>query len=86
MKYRSKQIVEAVQWDGQADTANAFIGESYGTDWLYVLGRGQGSIMIPGCDHDDIEVGDWIVKDWDDEPFSIWTDTSFKREFELAES
>lgn len=63
MKFRKKPVViEAVRWDGSSDTANAFIGESYGVDWEYAE-IGSEDILIPtlegkmrGC------VGDWIIK------------------------
>ena len=60
--YRSRKVVEAVQWDGSADTANEFIGEQYGTDWEYLPGKTD--IMIRGfgglCER--VEVGQYLVK------------------------
>jgi len=36
-KFRKKPVeVEAIQWDGLAETANSFLGENYGTDWEYL--------------------------------------------------
>lgn len=59
MKYRKKPVViEAVQWDGKADTANTFIG----TDWRYG-GTGGGAIIIPTLEGEMCgEVDDWIIK------------------------
>jgi hypothetical protein len=35
-QYRKKPVViDAVQWDGDASTANLFIGERFGVDWWY---------------------------------------------------
>ena len=61
MKYRKKPVViEAVRWDGNADTANAFLGEAYGTDWKYAA---DGSaLLIPTLEGEmRCELGDWII-------------------------
>jgi hypothetical protein len=63
MKYRKKPVVvEAVRWDGDPDTANTFIGESYGVDWEY-FEKGSDAIRIPTLEGDHRgEVGDWIIR------------------------
>lgn len=71
MKFRKKPIViNAVQWDGSADTANTFIGDGYGTDWRYESAESQ-RIFLPLLEGDRIDVqgwwcavdiGDWIIK------------------------
>jgi hypothetical protein len=62
-KFRKKPVVvEAVQWDGKADTANRFIGERYGVDWDYA-GQHDSAIIIPTLEGNHRgEVGDWIIK------------------------
>lgn len=60
MKYRKKPVViEAVQWDGDATTANQFIGERYAVDWAY-----DGSdLIIPTLEGNmRCGLGDWIIK------------------------
>jgi hypothetical protein len=55
-------VIEAVQWDGLADTANIFIGESYGKDWWYAS-YNDVSIIIPTLEGNHVGlVGDWIIK------------------------
>lgn len=62
MKYRKKPVViEAVQWDGSADTANQFIGERFGVDWRFA--ENSDSIIIPTLEGDHRgDVGDYIIK------------------------
>lgn len=62
MKYRKNPVViEAVRWDGSASTANAFIGEAFGTDWKYE--EGSNRIIIPTLEGDHTgDVGDFIIK------------------------
>lgn len=62
-KYRKKPVViEAVQWDGLASTANDFIGDGYGTDWEYES-QPSGNIIIPTLEGNHLcRVGDWIIK------------------------
>jgi hypothetical protein len=59
-------VVNAAQWDGSADTANAVLGERYGVDWQYAS---RESDELRGNPNDDTEfrvtVGSWIVKDED---------------------
>ena len=66
-KFRRKPAeVEAVRWDGSADTANRFLGERYGTDWEYCA-LNEGEILVP---HESAgmsggmygKIGDWLVK------------------------
>lgn len=84
MKYRSKRIVEAVQWDGQAPTADDFLGQNYGPDWAFSNVR-KGTILVLDKDGEnvDVEVGDWIIKE--DDGYEVWSDKRFKEEFELAQ-
>jgi hypothetical protein len=69
-KFRKKPVViEAVQWDGSASTANAFIGEGFGVDWWYEIPIGERPgeeslrIVIPTLEGNHIgDIGDWIIK------------------------
>ena len=63
-KFRKKPVViEAVQWDGESGTANAFIGEAYGTDWQYATAANS-EIFIPSPDGKGLyQIGDWIIKE-----------------------
>lgn len=62
-QYRKKPVViQAIQWDGNADTANKFIGESYGVDWDYINSDDRG-ILIPTLEGTmKCNLGDWIIK------------------------
>lgn len=62
-KYTKKPVtIEAVIWDGSADTANRFIGESFGVDWWY-LSQGSNSIVIPTLKGNHTgNIGDYIIK------------------------
>ena len=62
MKYRNKPVViDAVQWDGKADTANAILGDRYGFDWEYTY-KESSSLTIPTNEGRKIaQVGDWII-------------------------
>ena len=62
-KFRKKPVViEAIRWDGDASTANVFIGESYGLHWWYDE-PGSQNIVIPTLEGKMIcGVGDWIIK------------------------
>ena len=59
-KFRKKPIViEAVQWDGSAETANSFLGGNYTVDWEY---EGQ-DLIIPTLEgRMKANLGDWIIK------------------------
>jgi len=61
-QHRKKPVViEAMQWNGDADIANSFIGERYGTDWKYA--NNNESIIIPTLEGDMLgNVGDYIIK------------------------
>lgn len=63
MKFRKKPIeIEAILWDGSADTANSFIGEAFGVDWEYAS-QSESAIVIPTLEgRMRGELGDWIVK------------------------
>lgn len=62
-KYRKKPVViEAVLWDGKANTANEFIGESYNKYWWYAS-TDDPRIVIPTLEGNHIgQVGDYIIK------------------------
>ena len=62
MKYRKKPVViEAIKWDGDSGTANAFLGERFGIDWEYA--PGERAVIIPTKEgRMRGEVGDWIIK------------------------
>lgn len=63
MKYRKKPVViDAILWDGSAETANLFLGERYTQDWEYAS-KGEQAILIPTLDGKMRgEVGDYIIK------------------------
>ncbi len=62
-KFRKKPVVvDAVRWDGNADTANGFMGERYGVDWEYEEGSSRITLLIPGMPV-SVNVGDWIYRD-----------------------
>lgn len=76
-KYQQKSIVvDAVLWDGSSSTANAFIGEDYGGDWVYrapddlgiLISTPQGSAL-------SVECGDYIIKGAGGELFTCSADT-----------
>ncbi len=62
-KYREKPVViEAVQWDGSTDTANAFLGDRYSVDWEYENAESN-RMLIPTLEGKMIcSIGDWIIK------------------------
>jgi hypothetical protein len=65
MKFRKKPVViDAVQWDGRADTANTFLGERFGIDWEYAGALTEGlALMIPTLEgRMRCDVGDWIIR------------------------
>ena len=86
MKYRKKPIViDAVKWDGRPETANEFLGERFGTDWLYA---GVGSLAIMIWTREGLmrgEVGDWIIRGVAGEFYPIKADI-FEATYELAET
>ncbi len=56
-------LVDAVQWDGSADTADAFLGEYFGRDWAY-SSKENSALLVPAPEGTMLcRVGDWIVKD-----------------------
>jgi hypothetical protein len=51
-----------VVWDGEANTANRFIGESYDKDWWYQDSDSK-NIVIPTLEGNHVgRVGDYIIK------------------------
>lgn len=65
-KYRkrsrvSNRTIEAVRWDGDAGTANDFLGERYGVDWEYAIGGGA-IVFRTLTGRVRLEEGDWIIK------------------------
>jgi hypothetical protein len=62
-QYRKKPVViEAVKWDGDATTANSFLGEDYAKDWWYKE-KGSQSIIIPTLEGEhECRLGDYIIK------------------------
>ena len=63
MEHRKNPIIEIVQWDGNADTANTFIGEDYTIDWEYNSQKGSGVIIHNLEGYILANVEDWIIKD-----------------------
>ena len=84
-KYRRKPvIVEAVQWDGQAETAKKFVGVRYGLDWEYSFKNGE-TLVTEAYGHlVYYEVGDWIIKDANDVPYPCKPDI-FKQTYEAVD-
>lgn len=63
-KYRESKIIEAILWDGDADTANAFIGEVL-TDWRYTdQNHTDGPIYVKEVDGNTerVGVGEYLCK------------------------
>ncbi len=58
---RNADPVEAVRWDGDADLANSFLGDSYGWDWQY-SGLGPAITVVLGYSRMFVPVGTYIVK------------------------
>jgi hypothetical protein len=86
--YRTKPV-EAVRWDGNASTANKFIGERYGTDWRY-SDVGESSIFFTSGAGDDLlwgfaKVGDWIVKNHVMGRFCSMDHATFEATYEKVE-
>jgi hypothetical protein len=63
MKFRKKPVViDAIQWDGMASTANEFIGDRYGVQWSFESSESS-NIIIPTLEGAHLGlVGDWIIK------------------------
>lgn len=61
MRFKKKPvIINAVKWDGDATTANNFIGESFGSDWNY---GPNNTLIIPTLEGDmTAQIGDWIIR------------------------
>lgn len=61
-RYRRKPVeVEAVRWDGSAETVNAFAGERYSRDWEYLDG-GPAAWFMTNQGWVKARVGDWLLK------------------------
>lgn len=62
-KFRKKPVViEAVRWDGEAHTANAFLGDRYGEDWEYAA-QGDSALLIPTLKGKmRADVGDMLIR------------------------
>jgi hypothetical protein len=58
---RKPGLVEAVQWDGAAATAGAFLGRE-GTDWRYRDGDASAILIPHGTSWMEATLGDWLVK------------------------
>ncbi len=62
-KFRLQANIDAVAWDGNADTANKFIGDKFHTDWWF-LSRDEPTIILETRAGTAVcHVGDWLVKD-----------------------
>lgn len=61
--FRNKPtIVEAVQWNGDANIANQLLGERYGVDWEYVECSDL-AISISTTDGKmNCKLGDWLIR------------------------
>ncbi len=76
------QKFEAIKWDGNADTANKFIGENYGVDWKHVAAN-DNSIMIPVANAKiHLMVGSYLVKEGG--TFKHYTESQFNSMFRAA--
>ncbi len=73
---RRRVVVDAVRWDGDATTANRFLGECYTVDWEYVPGTTTAWFPRRGYQDDDwcaCPVGDWLVRH-DDRVWAVEAD------------
>ncbi len=62
MKFRHRPSeVEAVQWDGRAQTANAFLGDRFGVDWEYGDEKTEIRVPFAGAWVSGF-AGDWLMK------------------------
>ena len=61
-KFRNEAVVvEAIQWDGLAETANSFLGENYAFDWEYA--PQSSAVVIPTVKGKmRVQIGDWIIR------------------------
>lgn len=81
-QYRKKPVViEAVQWDGDSETANQFLGEDYGVDWEYAA-QGDSALVIPTLEgRMRANPGDWIIRGVKGEFYPI-KDAIFRETYE----
>ena len=84
-KYRLRMTpVEAIQWDGEAHTANTFIGDGYTTDWAYVSAESEDiRITTPEWWRSRVRVGEWLIKNRDGVVTGC-SDSVFKRMYEVC--
>lgn len=62
MLYTTRSIqVEAVQWNGDSNIANDWLGEAYGRDWSYI-GNSEAVEFHDETGSDVLEIDDWLVK------------------------
>ena len=82
-KFRAKPVeVDALRWDGDADTANSFLGEGYGADWEFAA-LVDGIFVSTRHGRDLARVGDWLVKDGGN-GLSVLTDAAFTAAYDPA--
>lgn len=75
-------VIQAVKWDGEPGTANAFIGEGYGVDWEYE-GSGSSDILVSvPAGWLRVRKGDWIAR-LDDGTLSVIEEQEFGEFVEL---
>lgn len=59
-------VVEAVKWAGDPETANEVVGERYGVDWVYRDDATSAIKVYPGRRKEETaELNDWLVRDAD---------------------
>lgn len=56
-------VVTAVAWDGKPETANAFVGDSYGVDWEYERVLSTDILVATPAGWDRAREGDWLARD-----------------------
>lgn len=81
-QYRPKNLVfGAIKWDGDTNTANAFFGERYGVDWVYIDAAFTDTIRVGLL---EIKAGTWVTKA-NDGTLLDWTEAEFLNSFEPNE-
>ena len=60
--YTKKPItIEAIQWDGDIEKANSFLGEAFGVDWRFC--ENSNDIVIPTLEGEMIcWIGNYLIK------------------------
>jgi hypothetical protein len=80
--YRNKPTTkEAVLWDGDAATAEAFIGDGYGKTWEYEAGDTKRISILTLEGTHMINIGDYIIKGLRGEFYGCKPDV-FERSYE----